>query len=285
MMDSQPNGWKVHLLGASNIYKLLFCPDSSAGDFSAYDDEDDIETMHPIRRFLVSLLAYLDVAGSCATGSTTLISGDYWESHGGGWEYNLGVPSFSQYLNDNGTLGQIRQSWSRLMSIQADISSFAGMKRQGMPKRRHELTRHDLESRLVRWRLNSPSCFISFTARAVDEDCDEEWYLQEAMGFVEAYEQATIIYLHKVCSTGQSRPDTASQQIHIAVQRILVLAAKYCTGVVQLGMPWALFMAGTVVNSPSEQQFVRAKFVDMARFGLMVSTFATCVPLWGLTSS
>ena len=278
-MNSRTEGWKVHLLGASNIYRLLFCPDPLDGNFSTYDDADELETTHPIRRFLVSLLAYLDVAGSCATGSTTLISGDYWESHGGGWEYSLGVSSFSQNLNDNGTLGQIRQSWSRLMSIQADISSFAEMKRQGMSKGRHEVTRHDLESRLSRWQLNSPSGFNSFSAREVDADCGEEWYLQEAMGFVEAYEQATIIYLHKVCSTGQARPDTDSQQIQIAVHRIVVLAAKYCTGVVQLGMPWALFMAGIEVTSSSEQHFVRQKFVDMARFGMMVSTFATLILL------
>ncbi|PVH82288.1 hypothetical protein DL98DRAFT_570551 [Cadophora sp. DSE1049] len=269
MMDSRTDGWKVHLLGASNIYNLLFSPDSSAGDNSTYDDDGDLETTHPVRRFLVSLLAYLDVAGSCATGSRTLVRGDYWESHGGGWEYNLGVPSFSHNLNDNGTLGQIRQSWSRLMSIQADISNFAQTKRQGMSKGRHEITRHDLESRLVRWRLNAPNCFASFAEREDVDTGDEEWYLQEAMGFVEAYEKATIIYLHKVCTTGQARPASTANQIQGAVRRILVLAEKYCTGVVQLGMPWALFMAGTEVNSPSEQEFVRQKFVDMARFGMM----------------
>lgn len=271
-MDSQSDGWRVHLLGASNIYKALFNPEPATDPDNFSDNSHDLENTHPVRRFLVSLLAYLDVAGACATGSGTFIKGDYWETHGGGWEYNLGVPSFSHNLNDNGTLGQIRQSWSRLMSIQADISAFAKRKREGMSKGRQEMSRNDLESRLIRWRLNAPNCFARFTSRQNNDDEELEWYLMEAMGFVEAYEKATIIYLHKVCTSGQPRSQSLANDIQDAVLRILTLADKFCTGIVQLGMPWALFVAGAEATSLDEQAFVRQKFVDMARFGMMVRT-------------
>lgn len=52
--------------------------------------------------------------------------GRYWERFGGGLEYNLRVPSYSPAVTlSDRTMAQFRLSWSRMMSIQADISAFA----------------------------------------------------------------------------------------------------------------------------------------------------------------
>jgi hypothetical protein len=210
MMDSQSDGWRVYLLGASRIYETLHCPETAAGS-APIGHNENYENRSPIKQFLVSLLAYLDVAGTCSTGRETLISGDFWETHGGGWEYNLGLPSISRSsLDMNGTLSHIRQSWSRLMSILVDISAFAERKANGMSKSIQQNVFRGLGLRFSR--------------------------------------------------------------IEAAVQRVLVLADKFCTGVAQLGMPWALFIAGTEIVSEARRDSVREKFIDMRRFGMKVNT-------------
>lgn len=272
MMDSQSDGWRVHLFGASRIYKTLLYPKTKIGS-AHLDYNENYENKSPIKHFLVSLLAYLDVAGACSTGRRTLVSGDYWETHGGGWEYNLGVPSISNSsLDINGTLTHIRQSWSRLISILVDISAFAEKKANGMSKSIRQNVFRDLESRLLAWRLNLPVCFKESNDF---QDCspDEgQCYLIEATAFVEAYEKATIIYLHKIALAGQSRNKSEVLRIEAAVQRVLVLADAFCTGIAQLGMPWALFIAGTEIVSEACRDFVREKFIDMGRFGMKVNT-------------
>jgi hypothetical protein len=272
MVDSQSDGWRVHLLGASRIYETLLCPQTATGS-SPLHNEIDHANRSPIKHFLVSLLAYLDVAGACSTGKEPLISGEYWETHGGGWEYNLGVPSISNSsLDMNGTLSHIRQSWSRLMSILVDISAFAEIKTNGMAKSIQQKAFRDLEARLLAWRLNLPVCFEEsngFQGTLTDE---EQSYLVEAVAFVEAYEQATIIYLNKMALAGRFRNESEALCIEAAVQRVLVLADKFCTVIAQLGMPWALFIAGTEVVSEARRDFVREKFIDMRRFGMKVNT-------------
>jgi hypothetical protein len=96
------------LLGASQIYETLLCPETATGS-GPLGHNENYENKSPIKHFLVSLLAYLDAAGACSTGRETLVSGDYWETHGGGWEYNLGVPTISnRSLDMSGTLIHIR---------------------------------------------------------------------------------------------------------------------------------------------------------------------------------
>jgi hypothetical protein len=158
------------------------------------------------------------------------------------------------------------------MSILVDISALAERKANGMSKPIHQNLFRDLESRLLAWRLNLPVCFEEsndFQGTSPDE---EQCYLVEATAFVEAYEQATIIYLHKIALAGRSRDESETLCIEAAVQRVLVLADRFCTGIAQLGMPWALFIAGTEIVSEACQDFVREKFIDMRRFGMKVNT-------------
>ncbi|RDW72855.1 hypothetical protein BP6252_06762 [Coleophoma cylindrospora] len=271
MMDAQTGNWRIHLQGARNIYEALFRHNSTADLMTGNTSACGFDTTHPIRPFLVSLLAYLDVAAACATGNGTLLPGNYWESHGGGWEYNLGVPSFSQgLLADSDVLAPIRSAWSSMMSIQADISAFAKAKRNGLSAERQLITQHALEGRLKRWREGAPQCFTLLEDLELIEEGEGDWHLFEAMGFVEAYEKASIIYLHRVTMSSRWQYPSVSGDISDAVDRILSLARKFCKGIVQLGMPWALFMAGLELMDECKQAFVRDKFTDMARFGMRV---------------
>jgi hypothetical protein len=158
------------------------------------------------------------------------------------------------------------------MSILVDISAFAERKINGMAKSIQQKALRDLEARLFAWRLNLPVCFEEsndFQGTLSDE---EQSYLVETAAFVEAYEQATIIYLNKMALAGRFRNESEALCIEAAVQRVLVLADKFCTGIAQLGMPWALFIAGTEVVSEARRDFVREKFIDMRRFGMKVNT-------------
>jgi hypothetical protein len=172
----------------------------------------------------------------------------------------------------SGTLIHIRQSWSRLMSILVDISAFAERKANGMSKSIQQNLFRDLESRLLAWRLNLPVCFEEPNDFQDTSPNEEQCYLVEATAFMEAYEQATIIYLHKTALARRSRDESETLCIEAAVQRVLVLADKFCTGIAQLGMPWALFIAGTEIVSEARRDFVREKFIDMRRFGMKVNT-------------
>jgi hypothetical protein len=158
------------------------------------------------------------------------------------------------------------------MSILVDISAFAERKTNGMAKSIQQKAFRDLEARLFTWRLNLLVCFEESNDFQVTSPDKEQNYLVEATAFVEVYEQATIIYLNKIALAGQFRNESETLCIEAAVQRILVLADKFCTGIAQLGMPWALFIAGTEVVSEARRDFVREKFIDMRRFGMKVDT-------------
>jgi hypothetical protein len=75
MMDFQSDGWRLHLLGASRIYETLLCPEIATSS-GPLDHNENYENTSPTKHFLVSPLAYLDVAGACSTGKETLLSGD-----------------------------------------------------------------------------------------------------------------------------------------------------------------------------------------------------------------
>jgi hypothetical protein len=157
------------------------------------------------------------------------------------------------------------------MSILVDISAFAERKANGISKSIQQNVFRDLESRLLVWCLNLSACFKEssyFQGASLDE---EQCFLVKATAFVEAYEQATIIYLHKIALVGRPRNENEVLLIEAAVQRVLVLADKFCTGIAQLGMPWALFIAGTEIVSEARRDFVREKFIDMGRFGMKVN--------------
>ncbi|KAL4918403.1 fungal-specific transcription factor domain-containing protein [Aspergillus aurantiobrunneus] len=265
MMDSQHHNWAIHLKGAREIYRLMFYPNNNP----VLEAQRVAEMNHPLRRFLVSLLSYLDVAGACATSDGTVVEGSYWRTLGGGWEYNLGIPSLSEPTTDNALLSELRQSWSLMMEIQATISSFGKAKQSGwMAPQQQDLLYSDILQRLVQWRLDAPDCFQKLG------DLDDESLAQyphqkilEYVGCIEAYEKATTIYLHKVAAV--ARPDFQPQSGLLAAfsTRILNLIGKLAKDVGRLAALWPLFIAGRETQDEREQKFVRETMLDMQRYG------------------
>ncbi|KAE8154251.1 putative C6 transcription factor [Aspergillus avenaceus] len=266
MMDSQNHNWNIHLKGAREIYRLLFLPNSDP----AKEAQRLAEMNHPLRHFLVSLLSYLDVAGACATSEGTVVEGSYWRTHGGGWEYNLGTPSLSSETSaEEPLLVELRQCWSRMMEIQAAISSFGKAKSEGQISfDEQDLIYQEILGRLVEWRLSAPKC-IQQLGEVDDESLKHYPYPQvlEYAGCIEAYEKATIVYLHKVAAA--DRPDQAPQTDLLAIlaSRILTLIGKLATDVGQLAVLWPLFTAGRETRNEREQSYVRETMVSLQRFG------------------
>jgi hypothetical protein len=264
MMDSRTENWKVHLKGARDIYNQIF--NANTGEFDL-DEEDAMESERPFRRFLVSLMAYLDVAGAVSTGEGTMLQGSYWESHGG-WEYNLGVSSCVMADRDSHlSLTMIRAAWSTLMSIQADVSAYANLKRQGMSLTRQRQMRADLETRLANWVLNAPPAFQEVDTLTEDKELTEHDQILECAGCVKAYERATLVYCYRCTAEAGGISDEKNAIIEEACDRILFLVKKLATGIGQLGMLWALFIAGTQLADAPRQEFVKSKLVEMGRFG------------------
>ncbi|CBF73944.1 protein sfgA [Aspergillus nidulans FGSC A4] len=265
MMDSQHHNWAIHLKGAREIYRWLFYPNSDP----VLEAQRVAEMNHPLRQFLVSLLSYLDVAGACATSDGTVVEGSYWQTLGGGWEYNLGIPSLSQPAANNGPLLELRQCWSIMMEIQAAISSFGKAKQSGwLTPDQQDIMYRDLLQRLVQWRLDAPQCLQKL--RDLDDASLSQYPhpdVLEYAGCIEAYEKATNIYLHKVGRAG--RPDIQPQQELIAAfcTRILSLIRKLAKDVGRLAVPWPLFVAGRETRDEREQKFVRDTMLDMQRYG------------------
>jgi hypothetical protein len=94
------------------------------------------------------------------------------------------------------------------MSILVDISAFAERKANEMSKSIQQNLFRDLESRLLAWRLNLPVCFEEPNDFQDTSPNEEQCYLVEATAFMEAYEQATIIYLHKIALARRSRDES-----------------------------------------------------------------------------
>lgn len=270
MMESRDTSWKVHLVGSHHIYDRIVNPGFSEVDENVTDSMT-VEVAHPIRRFLISLMAYLDVAGACATGEGTLIAGDYWEKCGG-WEYNLGAPSYSpDIIASDRIMAQIRLSWSRIMSIQADISTFAKLKRGGMDQRQLDMIRDDLLDRVRSWRTSAPDIYCRLAQiDQVPEDA-EDYDVLTAAACVEAYEKASVVYLYRVSS---GRLSNTLPVVTAAVNRVLVLVENFSRGVEQLGMLWALYTVGVETSQPEQQAFVKEKLTEMKKFGFKVSVLS-----------
>ncbi|KAL4929731.1 Zn(II)2Cys6 transcription factor [Aspergillus undulatus] len=265
MMDSQHHNWAIHLKGAREIYRFMFCPSSDP----AHEAQRMAEINHPLRQFLISLLSYLDVAGACATSDGTVVEGSYWRTLGGGWEYNLGIPSLSESAADNALLQELRQSWSIMMEIQASISSFGNAKKSGwMAPEQQDLVYRDLLQRLLQWRLDAPPCFQ--TLGELDDESLSQYphpEILEYVGCIEAYEKATNIYLHKIAAV--ARPDIQPQAEILAAlcTRILNLIGKLAKDVGRLAVLWPLYIAGRESRDEREQKFVRETMTDMQRYG------------------
>ncbi|KKK15793.1 hypothetical protein P175DRAFT_0459296 [Aspergillus ochraceoroseus IBT 24754] len=266
MMDSQHHNWAIHLKGAREIYRVMFYPN----DDPTKETQRLAEMNHPLRRFLVSLLSYLDVAGACATSEGTVVEGSYWRTLGGGWEYNLGIPSLSSEAPaDNDPLHELRQCWSIMMEIQAAISTFGKAKHQGwMSQEQQDLVYRDLLQRLIQWRLDAPDCFQKLS-ELDDEALSSYPYpdILEYTGCIEAYEKATNIFLYKIAAA--DRPDIQLQGEIFATlsTRILNLISTLAKDVGRLAVLWPLFIAGRETWDEVEQKFVRETMIDLQRYG------------------
>lgn len=270
MMDSQHDNWAIHLKGAREIYKVLFFQTSTD---PAAEAQRLGEMNHPLRHFLISLLSYLDVAGACATSDGAVVEGSYWRTYAGGWEYNLGIPSLSANTPPGEqTLAQLRNCWSIMMEIQVSISTFGRAKQENkLSAQEQDVIYGDILNRLLEWRATAPQC-IQILGGLDDVSLQQYPYPEflEYTGCIEAYEKATIIFLHKVASA--SRPDrqTETPLLQMLATRILGLIGKCANGVGQLAVLWPLFTAGRETRDVSEQVYVRSTMTDLQRYGFKV---------------
>lgn len=259
MMDSDTNNWQTHLKGAKDLFEKLFSVQTGlvAGSEKGKHTE-------AVRNFLISALAYLDVAAAASTAQTTQLSGAYWDTVGGGWQYNLGVPSLNAALEgrvpEDDNLSDIRQAWSKLMTIQSEVGLLATEIDAGAGSQACQATRDRLMLGLQAWRNNLPAIFSHLD--------DEQTSLYDANSIegascVVCYEQATIIYFHQVAGT-----NIGNQLLEQSVDRILQIFVTYGHGVSQMGMLWALFIAGTETGDLQRQEFVRSRMQNMLSFGL-----------------
>lgn len=277
-MASHDASWKIHLVGAAQIFHSLYSPRVSPRSSKASGRTDDAElqgvaTSLPLRRFLVSLMAYLDVAASVATGEGPLIAGDYWETFGGGWEYNLGVPSFAQSRSRaDRTMAQIRQSWSRIMSIQTDLSQFVKVEREGLSPQQRDMYYNDLVHRLQNWQDSTPDIYLRLDQLdAMPPDATpEEHEILTAISCIQTYALACFVYLDRVmCRSVGSAATNAS--VAAAVDRILTLTFNFQSGINQLGVLWPLLTAGIATVNPVQQNHIRERLASMRAFGFRVS--------------
>jgi hypothetical protein len=267
MMDSQHQNWDVHLKGAREIYNLLFYPHTSN---AAREAQRIAEINHPLRSFLVSLLSYLDVAGACARPGGTVVTGSYWKTLGGGWEYNLGIPSLSTSpLPDDPRLLELRQAWSTMMEVQAAISTFARDK-EWMSPVHQDMVYKKIFHQLVVWRESTP---ISLQLLG-DMDLDDETLrkfpypdMLEYVGCVEAYEKATFIHLHQIAGAGRPGWITDRTYLDMLITRVLTLIRKLSKDVGQLAVLWPLFIAGQETRKEDEQLYVQQTMHELKRFG------------------
>ncbi|OAX80322.1 hypothetical protein ACJ72_05350 [Emergomyces africanus] len=272
-MDSETGNWKVHLRGVRDLFEALMQPIQPVPTSAINTTTSDTRLEAPelsLRRFLISLTAYLDVAGAVSSSEKTVIDGPYWESHGGGWQYNLGVSgSLPEDSCNAAVLSALRRHWSLLMCIQTDISSFASAKRMGMSVEKRNATLANFETRLALWRSMAPECFSMIVSSSSEDAVKTRGNaeLLEGTACVEAYEKATIIYLYMVSVAGECIPRVSPPHVTAASKRVITLFKDFGRGVGQLGMLWALYIAALETNDRLEQDFLRETFTGMKRFG------------------
>jgi tetratricopeptide (TPR) repeat protein len=267
MMDSQHDNWTIHLKGAREIYKILFFQNSADPNQEA---QRLTEMNHPLRHFLISLLSYLDVAGACATSDGTVVEGSYWLQYAGGWEYNLGIPSLSSNTPPNEqNLVELRNCWSVMMEIQAAISSFGRAKHENqLAPAQQDVIYGDLLNRLLNWRATAPEC-LQVLGGLDDTSLEHYPYVEilEYAGCIEAYEKATVIYLHKVAAANRPDRQTEGPLLQMLASRILQLIGKCANGVGRLAALWPLFTAGRETHDVTEQAYVQQTMQELQRYG------------------
>lgn len=260
VMDSQMENWHTHLRGAKNIFERLFAvsiPQQQRRTMVCKHDE-------ALRSFLISTLAYLDVAAAASCAGPTEIKGPYWDRVGGGWQYNLGVPSLNALLSgrvlEDECLAGIRKSWSKLMHIQSDVGQLSDDIRHGLDSMGQKASRENLSARLEHWHRTLPPIFAHTEDKGgllYDAEC------LEGASCIISYEQAIIVYLHQVLGT-----DRSTLELEKNMDIIVKTFRKYGRGVSQMGMLWALFIVGTETTSVHRQEYIRLKLQGMLSFGM-----------------
>lgn len=141
-----------------------------------------------------------------------------------------------------------------------------------MPFEQQDLTYRNLLNKLAAWRTNAPGSLQLLGELDDDESLRQYKYFDiiEYVGCVEAYEKATIVYLHKVAAAG--RPDRPADQnlLDTLVYRILFLIEKLARGIGQLAILCPLFIAGREAHEEGQQKFVRG---TMILFGIIIGPF------------
>ncbi|KAM3432560.1 hypothetical protein MY4824_006518 [Beauveria thailandica] len=268
-MSATDASWKVHLRGASQIAQAMYSPGLTVANRNKSSALTLGNDNLPIRRFLVSLLSYLDVAASCATGEAPFIAGDYWETLGGGWQYNLGVPGFAaSHCTANRNLAQVRSAWSRLMSIQAEISSFAKLQRSGLDKQQKDAIHVDIAYRLRNWHDSAPNVFLQLEGlnKLPLDAKDNEIEMLTVTACVESYASACAIYLDRIATKRLQRA-ADDDDIKSAVDRVFTLTLNFSHGVSQLAVLWPLLTAGIATVDQHQQELCRQKLTGMRSFG------------------
>ncbi|KAG8409794.1 hypothetical protein J3458_018876 [Metarhizium acridum] len=271
-MSSNDASWRIHLAGAAQIFQSLYSPrvgPPSSPTKSSGMELSGVSHTLPLRRFLVSLMAYLDVAASLATGDGPLIQGDYWETFGGGWEYNMGVPSFAKVRSPTDrTMAQIRQSWSRIMSIQTDISKFVKMEKEGLTQHQRDMYYNDLSYRLRNWQVSAPDIYLRLhQLDSMPSDATlEEFETLTAASCIQVYSLACAVHLETV-KTRRIGNAATDPTVAASVSRILTLIIGFQSGINQLAVLWPLLTAGIATVDPGQQQSIRERLTAMRGFG------------------
>ncbi|OAA55167.1 Zn(2)-C6 fungal-type DNA-binding domain protein [Cordyceps fumosorosea ARSEF 2679] len=268
-MSATDASWKAHLRGAASILRSMYSPGPATADQNAGTSLTLSSESLPIRRFLVSLLSYLDVAASCATGEEPLLPGDYWESLGGGWQYNLGVPDSTTELDtEKRILAQVRSAWSRVMSIQTEIGIFAKLRRTGLCPLQRDTMYNDLVQRLRNWHDSVPDAFLQLVnLDGIPEGAsDDQVKTLTITSCVQSYALACDVYLERA-ATRRNRSADPNDAIHSVVDRILTLALNFSRGLNQLAVVWPILTAGIATIDPDKQDRCRMKLNGMRCFG------------------
>ncbi|KAM4056605.1 fungal specific transcription factor [Hirsutella rhossiliensis] len=267
-MSSTDDSWKIHLLGAGQIFQSMYSPRTTLPNSDGADGLGVAANL-PLRRFLVSVMSYLDVAAACATGGGALIPGDYWETLGGGWEYNLGVPSFAETRSSaDRTMAQLRSAWSRVMSIQTDISKFVKLLQSGVDGRQRKIFHDDIDHRIKNWHKSAPDMFLRLEGMdAIPEGApEEEVEALTATACIQCYALACTVYLERV-STRRIGSAAFDPEIKKIVDRIVTLILTFSRGINRLAILWPFLTAGIATVEVEQQRLLREWLLGMKSFG------------------
>ncbi|KJZ68249.1 hypothetical protein HIM_12360 [Hirsutella minnesotensis 3608] len=278
-MSSNDDSWKIHLAGAGQIFQSMYRPPTAAASGSRMAESAEVTANLPLRRFLVSMMSYLDVAASCATAGSPLVSGDYWETLGGGWEYKPGVPSNpTTHSPTDRTMSQLRCSRSRLMSIQTEISRFAELTREGLDRLQTEVICNNIAYRIKNWLDTRPDVYLRLRGfeDAAEDTSEKEAEVLRAAACIQSYYLSCIIYLER-STTRRVGSSALDPQIKAAVDQILALMANYSSGVHRLAFLWPVLTAGIATVNIEQQCILRDWLTEMECFGFRVRHKQTTV--------